>query len=114
MVVDSINYPTLRDTLWAIRTLAVRGRGISELYLGYECKMPVRIHMWGSIVNFGFTIPAKGEFALHKSAAEELPEEARRLGAAGGNETNSTFKVSSLASNLEVTLKRFVEYLPLK
>ena len=46
LVLDEINYDTLRDILWAIRSLTTTdGFDISEMYLGYDCKIPLRVSM---------------------------------------------------------------------
>lgn len=43
VTIDSIDYPSLRDTLWAIRTLVTEPDVIRELYLGYDCHVPLRV-----------------------------------------------------------------------
>ena len=47
MEVDSIDYPTLRDTLWAVRTLVIDPESIREVYLGWDCHVPLRV----SVIN---------------------------------------------------------------
>ena len=43
MRIDSIHFPTLRDTLWAVHTLVMDHGVIRELYLGYDCHVPLRV-----------------------------------------------------------------------
>ena len=43
MEVDSIDYPTLRDTLWAVRTLMIDPESIREVYLDWDCHVPLRV-----------------------------------------------------------------------
>jgi hypothetical protein len=43
MRIDSIHFPTLRDTLWAVHTLVMDHGVIRELYLGYDCHTPLKV-----------------------------------------------------------------------
>ena len=49
LVIDAINFDTLRDTLWAIRSLTTNGQDINEMYLGYDCNIPLRVSFYKSI-----------------------------------------------------------------
>ena len=113
VVVDQINYPTLRDTLWAIRSLLVdtlmngEEKGTKEVYLGYKCQVPLRIHLWGSMITFAHTIPARGEYGLHNLQETHPPLDSP--GPVGmTNLTNSTFNAASLPSHVGAALRQTV------
>ena len=74
LVVEHISFPTVRDTLWAIRSLTNdEEKGIRKIFLGYDCHVPLRIHLWGSIITVVHKIPAKGEYDLHNLLGKYTP-----------------------------------------